>query len=302
MLIFAAVFTLPAPRAHCQFKEEAFSQNYSDPNAKKDTTKNEKLFSFSEYYRGITHKDKMQMSTMCIGSSVLIGGAQIYNKQYWKLPVIYGGLAATVAGGLYFRAQYRKDETNTSAHAWSNGLFIAGGLIYWGAMFDGVYNYKTDNPHYPARATMYSLLLPGLGQIYNGEAWKLPIYWGGLIGCTHFYIVNSKNYERYRKIYNLATTDETAAQLAADWPHGAETALYYRNAYRRLRDYSLLGIVGVYLLQIIDANVFAYMQDFEVNDSLAMRIEPTIINTDNAYALGGASAMPAFGVSLGFRF
>lgn len=302
LLVLVAFSILAAPGAHCQFKEKAFSQNYNDPNAKKDTTKNEKFFSFAEYYRGITHKDKMQMSTMCIGSSVFVGGAQIYNKQYWKLPVIYGGLAASVAGGLYFRSRYEKDPTNTSARAWSNGLFVAGGLIYWGAMFDGVYNYKTDNPHYPARATMYSILLPGLGQIYNGEAWKLPIYWGGLIGCAHFYILNNKNYERYRNIYNLATTEDTASQLAAEWPHGAQTALYYRNAYRRLRDYSLLGFVAVYLLQAIDANVFAYMQDFEVSDNIAMRIEPTIINSDNNYALGGASAMPAFGMRLGLRF
>ena len=152
--ILAAVCMLSVPQAHCQFKEKAFSQNYDDPNAKKDTTKKEKFFSFSEYYNGITHKDKMQMSTMCIGSSVLVGGAQIYNKQYWKLPVIYGGIAAGIAGGLYFRSLYEKDPANSSAKAWSNGFFIAGGLVYWGAMFDGVYNYKTDHPHYPARATM----------------------------------------------------------------------------------------------------------------------------------------------------
>jgi len=168
-------------------------------------------------------------------------------------------------------------------------------------MFDGVQNYKSENPHFPPRATMYSLLLPGLGQIYNGEAWKLPIYWGGMIGGLHFYLLNKKNYERFRNIYNLAADPETSSALAAEWPHGAETALYYRNIYRRYRDYSLLTIAGVYLLQAIDANVFAYMQDFEVNDDISMRIEPAVINTDNCYAFS-PSAPTALGMGIRFTF
>ena len=114
---------------------------------------------------------------------------------------------------------------------------------------------------------------------YNKEYWKIPIYWGMMIGSYHFYALNSKNYKRFKRIHNEATNPDGG--YTGSIP--AERALYFRNVYRRYRDYSVVAIVGSYLLQVIDANVFAYMQDFEMNDELTLNVTPTVISPYNEY-------------------
>ena len=77
-------------------------------------------------------------------------------------------------------------------------------------------------------------------------------------------------------------------------------ALYYKNIYRRYRDYAVLAMSLVYVLQIIDANVFSYMHDFEIVDDLAtVNISPTVIAPDMSLAL---NPQPAFGLGLSVRF
>ena len=165
---------------------------------------------------------------------------------------------------------------------------------------DGVVNYQTDEHPHPGRATLYSLLLPGLGQIYNGELYKVPIYWGGLLVSVHCLTTNHTNYIRFKTIHNEATTSKSY-----NGPISGETAKWYRDVYRRYRDYLIVATALVYFLQVIDANVFAYMHDFEVTDDISMNIEPTIIAPDNAYALGGGgfnSGQNAVGLKMGLRF
>jgi hypothetical protein len=160
---------------------------------------------------------------------------------------------------------------------------------------DGVISYKSLTYPLPGRATHYSLLLPGLGQAYNGEFWKIPIYLGGLGAAYYFYDTNNINYQRYRRIYKEATNTE----VAYTGPITAEQALYYRDVFRRYRDYSVLAIALVYLLQVIDANVFSYMHDFEIVDDMAMSVKPTVIMPDTQLAFNPS---PAFGLSVGFKF
>jgi len=146
-----------------------------------------------------------------------------------------------------------------------------------------------------AKATVYSILLPGLGQIYNGELWKVPIYWGLMAGATHFFLENRLQYQRWRDMYNLINDPEVSSSEKPPW--SAETAKYYRDVYRRYRDYSVLAMAIAYVLQIVDANVFAYMQDFEVNDDISMRLAPTVLPTSEQYA-----SAPAVGMRVGFTF
>lgn len=276
------------------FKQEAFSQSYNDDQASpSDTT--DMIFSFKKYFGGLGHKNTYEVEKMALGSAIVVGGMQIYNNQYWKLPIVYGGIAAGVGVGLAYSSKYKKSGLQQDKLT-STLAFVGAGAFYWGAMLDGVISYKPADYPSPGKAMMYSILCPGLGQIYNGEIWKLPIYWGGLATSYYFYSENRRNYERFRDIYNRAT-DPAGGY---DGPITSDTALYYRNTYRRLRDYSMLAICAVYLLQVIDANVFAYMHNFEVDDNLTMNISPTIITPDNAYA--GAFQQPAVGMSLGFNF
>lgn len=323
-VFFLAGFALTG---NAQFKEGAFTQTYNDPTdttGVTDTT--DKLFSFKEYFGGLAHKNSLKIGTMFAGSVVLPGTAQIYNKQYWKLPIVYGGLGALAGTGGYYLHRYKKSQkaydafmVSKAEHESLNGtpypfeapvidtrakttgtwLMVGAGLVYWGSMMDGVASYKSDKSPHPGRATLYSALLPGLGQIYNGEYFKVPIYWGCLMGATHFLVNNNTNYKRFKRIHNEATTDPNYTGSIS-----GETAKWYRDEYRRYRDYSIVATALFYLLQVIDANVFAYMHDFEVSDDISMNLEPAVIAPDNAYAFQNTNnyGQNAVGLRLGIRF
>ncbi len=309
VLLLLTVSVLPAS---AQFKSEPFGNGFgaNDPNAQLDSA--QAVFSLKEYFAGLSHKQEVKIGTLAGGSAVFIGGQQIYNRQYWKLPIIYGGIGAGVGGGIYYRNKYKQSleaydaafaadpltslSPDNKAKTMSTLMFAGGALFYWGSMMDGVINFPTDNPHHPGKATLYSILLPGLGQAYNGEAWKIPFYWGVLAGTVYAYDKNQTSYKRFKRIHNEATDPEGSYSGRIT----AETALYYRNVYRRYRDWSVVAVAAAYLLQVIDANVFSYMQDFEVNDDLSMQISPTIITPDTQYALNSGST--AVGFSVGFRF
>jgi hypothetical protein len=181
---------------------------------------------------------------------------------------------------------------------------MGAGLVYWGSLMDGVVNYHPDRQPHAGRATIYSALLPGLGQIYNGELFKVPIYWGCLMGSVHFLTTNNINYKRFKRIHNEATSSDPA--ISGNVPIDAETAKWYRDVYRRYRDYSIVATAAFYLLQIIDANVFAYMHDFEVSDDISMGVEPAVISPYNEFAMinGPSSGMGqnAVGLRIGLRF
>lgn len=280
VLLFAAL------GASAQFRSEAFQQQYNDDKASpKDSV--DVLFSFKEYFAGLGHKQEIKIGTMFAGSALVIGGEQIYNKQYWKLPIVYTGIFAPLGAGIYFNTQGKHDIAKY--------CFIGAGVAYWGTLLDGVISYKTDKYPLPGKATLYSALVPGLGQAYNGEFWKIPIYIGGLAAAYYFYDTNNINYQRYRRIYKEATNKD----VPYTGPITSEQALYYRDVFRRYRDYSILAIGLVYLLQVIDANVFSYMHDFEIADDMAMDVRPAVIMPETQLAYNPS---PAFGVSVGFKF
>ena len=280
------LFVLFAAGASAQFRSEAFQQSYNDDKAtSKDST--DVLFSFKDYFAGLSHKNEIKIGTMFAGSLLCIGGEQIYNRQYWKLPFVYSAILAPLGTGIYLNTQGR--------HEGAKYCFIGAGLGYWATLMDGVASYKSDTYPLPGRATLYSLLLPGLGQAYNGEYWKIPIYIGGMGAAYYFYNTNNINYQRYRRIYKEASNKD----VPYTGPITSEQALYYRDVFRRYRDYSVLAIALVYLLQVIDANVFSYMHDFEIVDDMAFEVKPAVIMPDTQLAFNPA---PAFGVSVGFRF
>ena len=313
-LIIVAILVLACPGTRAQFKRDAFTQNYSDlkdTTARKDSI--DKMFSFKEFFRGVSHKQELLPGTLFAGSMLFIGSQQIYHKDYWKLPIIYGGLGATVGLGIHYRRQYNASvsdyeaayalDPNTTltvdehARNLSTAMFIGAGAIYWATLMDGVIRYPSGGRHpHPGKATLYSLLLPGLGQAYNGEYWKIPIYCGGLIACVYYYNFNTINFERFRRIYIEATDTE----VPYSGPITAETALYYRNIYRTYRDYSIVALLLVYAIQVIDANVFAYMHDFEVTDDVSLNVSPTVISPPGQFAMNASN--PAFGVRFGITF
>jgi len=293
ILLLGLLCTLPlaAQYRDDQFKRDAFTQNYAD-TTEKTAADTSQLFSFKEYFGALSHKRTASLKTLTMGSVVFWGGNQIYHKQYWKLPIIYGGIGAGIGGGLYFQNQYEatgEDKFNT----YKTLSFAGAGLVLWGSLLDGAVNFERGKYPNPAKSTIYSILLPGLGQIYNGEAWKLPLYYGLMAGSIHYWIDNNVQYHRWKWIHNMATVDDDTVERP---PQTGETAKYYRDVFRRYRDYSVLAFALSYLLQVVDANVFAYMQDFEVTDDIAFRMQPSVIQQD------GLPLSPAVGMSFGLRF
>ena len=276
--------------ASAQFKEEAFTQQYNDDTSA-DSDSTDVLFSFKEYFGGLSHKNEIRIGTMTAGSALIIGGSQIYNNQKWKLPIVYGAIGGSLGAGIYFNATGNKDVAKY--------CFIGAGVAYWATLMDGVLNFKPSVYPHPGKATLFSILVPGLGQIYNREYWKLPIYLGAIGFAIHYYSDCQINYARFRDIY-IAANDPDAHY---DGPITSEQALYYRNVYRRYRDYSILAIAVLYLLQVIDANVFSYMHNFEVDDDIALKVAPAVIMPERQYAsINPVSQPAAFGLRLGISF
>ena len=276
--------------ASAQFKEQAFSQQYNDDKASdKDST--DVLFSFKEYFGGLAHKNEIKIGTMTAGSALIIGGSQIYNRQTWKLPIVYGAIGGSLGAGIYLNSQGNKEAAKY--------CFIGAGVAYWATLMDGVINFRPNDYPHPGTATLYSLLLPGLGQIYNKEYWKLPLYLGAIGFAVHMYSDNKINYERFRNMYLQASNPDSGYE----GPISADQALYYRNVYRRYRDYSVLAIAALYILQVIDANVFSYMHNFEVDDDLALKVAPAVIMPEYQLASINPTSQPmAFGLRMGISF
>lgn len=291
LLLTLVAASLLCSQGLAQFRSDAFSQQYnSDKSSPKDST--DVLFSFKDYWAGLQHKNELKIGTAFAGSALVIGGYQIYNKDYWKLPIVYGTIAGSVGAGVILNTK--------GNHQAAKYCFIGAGVAYWATLMDGVINYKPDDFPHPGKATLYSVLVPGLGQIYNKEYWKLPIYLGAMGFAIHYHADCTRNFNRFRSIY-LEASDPTSGYSG---PLSADQALYYKNVYRRYRDYAVVAIAALYLLQIMDANVFSYMHNFEVNDDLSLHLAPTMIVPDMQLAsnsiVGGTN--PAFGFKLGFTF
>ena len=291
LLIISALlcFLATSQKASAQFRSEAFSQNYNDaPNASQEETNAKRdssfTFSISEFFGGMAHKRTSRMGNNFFGSMVFVGGQQIYNRDYWKLPIIYGGIGAGVGMGIKYNKTYQQSIEaglpDNDAKKMRNLMFAAAGTVYWASLMDGMLCYETDIDHHPTRAALLSMLVPGLGQCYNGEPWKIPIYWGFMMGSIYYLNDNTIKYNHFRQIY----IDASDPDSGYDGRISAETAKYYRDMYREWRDYSILAIAVSYLLQVIDANVFAYMRDFEVSEDLSVNLQPTVITPDTNFA------------------
>ena len=148
----------------------------------------------------------------------------------------------------------------------------------------------------PKKAVLMALV-PGLGQIYNRKFWKLPIVYGGLMGCMYAVTWNNRNYQDYSTAYKDIMIDAEEPNRPVEEFHTSwqdflgigydpkewvtntnfQTQLKNRkDYYRRYRDLSVIITVGVYGLSIIDAYVDAQLFDFDISPDLSMHWEPSV--------------------------
>jgi hypothetical protein len=130
----------------------------------------------------------------------------------------------------------------------------------------------------PIRAALLSAMLPGLGQAYNKQYWKVPIVISGVVVFGHFIDYNNKIYHSLR---NAAKLEAISPDLN---PYNGiitsqEALIRNRDNFRRNRDFLMILGSAFYLFQIVDAHVSAHLDEFNVNDNLAIGIEPSIQST-----------------------
>ena len=153
----------------------------------------------------------------------------------------------------------------------------------------------------PSKATWSALVFPGGGQIYNHKYWKLPIVYGGFLGCAYALNWNNQMYSDYSQAYlDIMDDDPNTASYEDFLPprYDIEANKDYlkrvfknrKDTYRRQRDLSIFCFIGVYLLSVIDAYVDAELSNFDITDDLSVQVRPTTIdnrqNTQRNQAYG----------------
>lgn len=161
----------------------------------------------------------------------------------------------------------------------------------------------------PAKATWMAVVFPGGGQIYNRKYWKLPIVYGGFVGCAYALTWNGQMYSDYSQAYLDIMDDNPATDSFLDFlPPGynVDANLDYlkkvikrkKDSYRRYRDLSIFCFIGVYIVSIIDAYVDAELSSFDISQDLTLKMEPTVIQ-DNRWRPGENQA---YGLQCSLRF
>ena len=149
-------------------------------------------------------------------------------------------------------------------------------------------DWNTWKPN-PQRALWLALVIPGAGQIYNRKFWKLPIIYGGFIGCIYALTWNNMMYKDYSQAYLDIMDDDPGTASYNKFLHlgvqitEANEERYKqlfksrKDKYRRWRDMSFFVMLGVYALSVVDAYVDAELSEFDISKDLSLKVSPVVI-------------------------
>ena len=143
----------------------------------------------------------------------------------------------------------------------------------------------------PIRAMWLALVLPGAGQFYNRKYWKLPIVYGGFLGCIYALSWNGQMLSDYSQAYlDIMDSDPNTKSYEKMLPPNYNIAgkeerfkgifRSKKDTFRRFRDLSIFAFAGVYLLSVIDAYVDAELSTFDISKDLSLQLQPTFIETE----------------------
>jgi hypothetical protein len=271
--------------------------------------------------------DSMSLRKVTMFSAVMPGFGQIYNKQYWKLPILYSTVGASLGMWIHQSNKYkplkeqfeamtdqglkRTEEMNSLQremikHNTLKQTFmfttIASYIYFIG---DAAVNYATNEVSAVNKATTLSTICPGAGQIYNKSYWRVPLVVGGFATTIYCIDWNNRGYQRFKKAYRLRFDYDQNPEL---YPNGSPDEFggryassflkNLRNSYRRNRDLCIILTAGIYLLQIMDAHVDAHLRDYDISDDLSVDVTPVL---DYSYhpGLGNTASV---GMNFCFKF
>ena len=139
--------------------------------------------------------------------------------------------------------------------------------------------------HSPHKATIYSALIPGLGQIYNKKYWKLPVIYSATGIFIYYFNFNNSEYNAFKTAYAQMDAEEITSFRGYT---EKSIVLNIKDNYRRNRDLNVISLAAIYLLNIVDATVDAHLFNYEINDDLSLNIQPAVkqsIDYQNAYGI-----------------
>ena len=165
----------------------------------------------------------------------------------------------------------------------------------------------------PKKALWLAIVFPGGGQIYNRKYWKLPLVYGGFLGCIYAMTWNNTMYRDYSQAYiDIMDSDENTKSyenfipvrydVKANQAHLQDVFRRKKNYYRRFRDLSMFCMIGVYALSIIDAYVDAELSSFDISRDLTMKVSPTVINEKYSAMRASGLSSSAYGLQCSFNF
>ncbi|HEY5592459.1 MAG TPA: DUF5683 domain-containing protein [Paludibacter sp.] len=161
----------------------------------------------------------------------------------------------------------------------------------------------------PLKVVWMGAIIPGFGQILNRKYWKLPIVYGGFLGCAYAITWNSGKYQNYKNAYRdilqyqsdpiyKAQVDKDPSKVSfiqiipkgytietiggiSQW---TKTMQSKQETYRRYRDLSLIATIGYYAITIVEAYVDAQLYDFDISPDLSLRFQPTLLNDRSGFS------------------
>ena len=148
--------------------------------------------------------------------------------------------------------------------------------------------------HSPQKAAMLSIVMPGMGQIYNRKYWKLPLVYGGLGALGYSAIWNSRQYQDYFDLYKFMVDNgyqewEGRTLREVEW---------YKNSHLRYKNLMIILTIGFYAIQAVDASVDAHLYDYDISEDLSLTVDPVMIEpvTIHPHTAGKGINTASFGL------
>lgn len=162
--------------------------------------------------------------------------------------------------------------------------------------------YVPDSTHSPHKAFIRSAILPGWGQVYNHKIWKVPIVYGGLITLAWVGAWNQTHYRNTLAEAKARRNGTVSTGPYAALPGTADNFFTYASGYQRDFQLCILGFVGVWGINCIDAYIDAkFIHSYSIDNNLSFRITPSVINQQTYAYNSVGNYLPALKLTLAFK-
>ncbi len=236
--------------------------------------------------------DTMTQSQLAWSAILFPGFGQIVNRDYWKLPIFYAGIGGFTYMGLRFSDKCSRLEqspvpedplahldyqTQLGEYKWAARFsYMAAMATYSLSVVDALYCHETRYIS-PVTAMVASALMPGLGQVYTHQFWKVPVIYGAGIALGANLYRMSVLTDRFDQALTYLLDEDPTTIDEFEGKRTADDLKNMRNYYERWRDFNTIMLSVLYVLNVLDAYVGAHLYYWNVNDNLAFHAQPAFV-------------------------